>query len=168
MVRPSNGGGGADGGVNGSGRYKGVRMRKWGKWVAEVRQPQSRGRIWLGSYKTAEEAARAYDAAVFCLRGASATFNFPGNLPDIPLGSELTPAQIREVAFTHACRDPSVAPELSEEPRSQELRSRSGSGLGSGSGSGYSISACECEVDGVSRVSYVDGAFYQSSGVWTF
>ncbi|KAF9680367.1 hypothetical protein SADUNF_Sadunf06G0113800 [Salix dunnii] len=88
-----------------NGRYRGVRMRKWGKWVAEIRQPNSRNRIWLGSYNTAEEAARAYDAAVFCLRGASATFNFPSNVPEIPSTTEiLSPAQIREVAFRHARR----------------------------------------------------------------
>ncbi|MBO8590056.1 AP2/ERF family transcription factor, partial [Staphylococcus aureus] len=50
--------------------------------MAEVRLPNSRERIWLGSYETAEMAARAYDAAVFCLRGASAKFNFPETPPE--------------------------------------------------------------------------------------
>ncbi|MQM02764.1 hypothetical protein Taro_035534 [Colocasia esculenta] len=87
-------------------RYKGARKRKWGSWVSEVRLPNSRERIWLGSHDTAEEAARAYDAAVFCLRGPGATFNFPHCLPrDIPVapcGGRLTSEQIREVAARHA------------------------------------------------------------------
>ncbi|PIN10926.1 hypothetical protein CDL12_16471 [Handroanthus impetiginosus] len=86
------------------GRYKGVRMRKWGKWVAEVRQPNSRDRIWLGSYESAAEAARAYDAAVFCLRGPSAVLNFPDDPPDILSPDELSPSQIQVAASKHARR----------------------------------------------------------------
>ena len=57
--------------------YKGVRKRKWGKWVSEIRLPNSRERIWLGSYDSPEKAARAFDAALYCLRGCRANFNFP-------------------------------------------------------------------------------------------
>ncbi|XP_057799386.1 ethylene-responsive transcription factor ERF017-like [Salvia miltiorrhiza] len=79
-------------------KYKGVRKRKWGKYVSEIRLPNSRERIWLGSYDTAEKAARAFDAALFCLRGPSAKLNFPGDPPNISGWQALTPAEIQAVA----------------------------------------------------------------------
>ncbi|KAL3532728.1 hypothetical protein ACH5RR_006249 [Cinchona calisaya] len=83
-------------------KYKGVRKRKWGKYVSEIRLPNSRERIWLGSYDTPEKAARAFDAAAFCLRGKSAKFNFPNNPPDIVNGRSMTSTEIQVAAARFA------------------------------------------------------------------
>ncbi|XP_023516760.1 ethylene-responsive transcription factor ERF017-like [Cucurbita pepo subsp. pepo] len=91
-------------------RYKGVRRRKWGKWVSEIRLPNSRERIWLGSYDSAEKAARAFDAALFCLRGRTARFNFPNNPPEIAGASLLSRAEIQSVAAQFANSNPLPPP----------------------------------------------------------
>ncbi|KAD2805822.1 hypothetical protein E3N88_39199 [Mikania micrantha] len=80
-------------------KYKGVRCRRWGKWVSEIRVPGSQERLWLGTYSTPEGAAMAHDVASYSLRGATSLrkLNFPSMLPPTAR-TDLSPRSIQKAA----------------------------------------------------------------------
>ncbi|OWM84059.1 ethylene-responsive transcription factor ERF018-like [Punica granatum] len=142
-------------------KYKGVRKRKWGKWVSEIRLPNSRDRIWLGSYDSADQAARAFDAAQVCLRGPSARLNFPGSSPAIPSGP-LTHEEIQSIAARFANSGIPAEPPMPEaslgsvsEESSEESRAQSESGQIFPDSPSDSISIGSSQVDSTGR-SFMD------------